>query len=204
MKISTRQYNITFQEKNKGLITKCTTVLIFGVHFPDLKFLGFGFSVKIGNLTHFNSNVEIAQRITWSCFCGPMKNKFREKICATFFLPRFWGYYYLLFQYIYIYNFDNLASITIHPKHLIRLMDNLWRPEEWNEIHMDKFRRRGEWNEIKVFLKRSVVSCDSLNNVTFIKHLYNSSSIFLNLYNNVNYQPKLLNIWTKCYLCPMY
>ena len=102
MKISTRQYNITFQERNKGLITKSTTVLIFRVHFPDLKFLGFGFSVKIENFTHFNSNVEIAHRITWSCLCGPLKIKFREKICATFFLPRFWGYYYLLFQYIYI------------------------------------------------------------------------------------------------------
>ena len=165
MKISTRQYNITFQERNKGLITKSTTVLIFRVHFPDLKFLGFGFSVKIENFTHFNSNVEIAQRITWSCLCGQLKNKFREKICATFFLPRFWGYYYLLFQYIYIYNFvknnfDTLAS-----------MDNLWRRKEWNEIHINKFRRGEEWNEIKFFLKISIVSGDSLNNVTFIKHL---------------------------------
>ena len=67
--------------------------------------------------------------------------------------------------YIYIYNFvknnfDTLAS-----------MDNLWRREEWNEIHIDKFRMGGEWNEIKVFLKISIVSDDSLNNVTFIKHL---------------------------------
>ena len=67
--------------------------------------------------------------------------------------------------YIYIYNFvknnfDTLAS-----------MDNLWRREEWNEIHIDKFRRGGEWNEIKIFFKISIVSDDSLNNVTFIKHL---------------------------------